>query len=135
MRSMRRVPPALVVAMSLFTPVAALRAQDAGAPRAGADASSPRVSLDGRWELLLDREDTGLARGLQAGSGPSWERAPKVAVPGPLESNPQASDYDGVVWYRCKLPAAQAPPGGHLLLQFDEVDWRADVWLDGQALG
>src|SRR5262245_22773016 len=109
MRSMRRVLPALVIGTSLFTSMAVLRAQDAGVSLAGTDAGSPRVSLDGRWDLLLDREDTGLMRGLQAGSGPGWERALKIAVPGPLESNSQASDYDGVAWYRCQLPVAHAP--------------------------
>src|SRR5262245_753974 len=135
MRSMSRVPPALVIATSLFIPVAVLHGQDAGVSAPPGDAASPRVSLDGRWDLLLDREDTGVTRGLQAGSGPGWDRPLKVAVPGPLESNTQASDYDGVAWYRCVLPAAHVPPGGHLLLQFDDVDWRADAWLDGQLLG
>ncbi|HEX5008755.1 MAG TPA: hypothetical protein VFY71_00035 [Planctomycetota bacterium] len=132
---MSRVPPALVIATSLFVLVAVLHGQDAGVSGPPGDAASPRVSLDGRWELLLDRENTGLTRGLQAGSGPGWDRALKVAVPGPLESNTQASEYDGVAWYRCALPAAHAPPGGHLLLQFEEVDWRVDAWLDGQLLG
>jgi Glycosyl hydrolases family 2, TIM barrel domain len=136
---MSRALPALVTSLALLVVHSTARGQDDAAPISvpppAADSASPRVSLDGRWDLVLDRENNGVTRGLQLGRGPGWERALKVAVPGPLESNPQATDYDGVAWYRCVLPAATAPEGGRLLLLLDEIDWRADAWLDGESLG
>lgn len=38
-------------------------------------------------------------------------------------------------WYRCEFPAASPTPGGKLWLDFDGINWKADVWLNGEQLG
>src|SRR5262245_633900 len=98
---MRRVLPGLILTTLTIGFAAPLRGQEAGA---GAAASSPRISLDGRWDLLVDRENAGAAKGVMSGSGPAWDKVFKVAVPGPFETQPQAAGFDGIVWYRLILP-------------------------------
>ena len=129
---MLRALPGLILTTLTMLLVAPLQGQGAGA---GPAASSPRVALDGRWDLLVDRENAGAARGLQSGVGPAWDKAAKVNVPGPFETQSTAAGFDGVVWYRLQLPAAAAPPGGKLWLEFDAAEWRAEVFLDGASLG
>jgi len=110
-------------------------AQTASIP---ADAGARTLaSLEGRWDLLLDPEDRGSARGLPTGDSPAWSDAFKIFVPGVLEATSQTMGYDGVAWYRTVLPALVSPPAdrGRLLLEFAAVNWRADVWLDGTLLG
>ncbi len=135
----RRLGRAFATAVLVLSVGAAAPAQDpTGDPTpAGAEpvAASPRIELPARWDLLLDKDNAGSLRGLPGGTGPAWDGALRVAVPGPFECNPQAARYDGAVWYRCALPEAQAPPGGRLFLQFEEANWRAEAWLDGSSLG
>jgi hypothetical protein len=95
------------------------------------------ISLEGRWDLLLDPDNRGLQNGLSSGTGRPWAEPLKVFVPGVLEAAPAAAGYDGIAWYRTTLPAVPSPPAGagRLMLQFGAVNWRADVWLDGRPLG
>lgn len=128
-RPMSRVIHAFVA--GLLGAVLSATAVGQVAPAEGA----PRRPLDGRWDLVLDRDNVGLKRGLQDPASPGWSNALKVLVPGPFESHPQAAAYDGVAWYRVELPATPTPAGGRLWLQFEDVNWRVDGWLEGQALG
>ena len=100
-------------------------------------AAAQSVSLDGRWDLLLDPEDRGLAQPLQDGTHARWSQALGVGVPGAFETTPETVGYDGIVWYRRRIP--DVPPAAsadeHLLLEFDGCNVRADVWLDGRHLG
>lgn len=38
-------------------------------------------------------------------------------------------------WYRTEFTAADPAPGGRCWLDFDGINWKADVWLNGAALG
>lgn len=95
------------------------------------------LALDGTWDVVLDPQADGVARGLPSGAGAGWRAPLAVAVPGALEVHPKAVGYDGVSWYRRRIPpvASPAPDAGRLWLAFDSVDARADVWLDGRSLG
>ncbi|MGQ0554227.1 MAG: hypothetical protein ACT4PU_13530 [Planctomycetota bacterium] len=94
------------------------------------------LSLDGRWDLLLDHENIGLVSGWSDGEARPWADALKVPVPGPLELQAKAADFDGVAWFRRALPELPALGSGQrLLLEFEQANWRVDVWLDGQSLG
>ncbi len=95
------------------------------------------ISLDGTWEFLLDptnkhKEDPG-----RLADSAAWANALPMAIPGILESLPETVGYDGVVWYRRDLPAVVSPASseGKLMLAFDNVNYRAEVWLDGEFLG
>jgi len=138
-RPLRKPLAAFVTVAAVLLCGAAAQGQEPAGAEAVAIASqaaaSPRLELPARWDLLLDKKNSGLERGLQAGTGPAWDDALRVAVPGPFESHPQAAGHDGPVWYRCALPEAHAPPDGRLFLVFEEANWRAEAWLDGERLG
>lgn len=44
-------------------------------------------------------------------------------------------NYHGVIWFRREFQAEEAWRGHVVRLQFDGVDYFADVWLNGQPLG
>lgn len=90
--------------------------------------------LTGQWQFAFDPDD--------AGRDARWERATApfdrtITVPFPPESKASGIDDPGphrVVWYRREvaLPALDRAAGQRLLLHFGAVDYRADVWVDGQ---
>jgi beta-galactosidase/beta-glucuronidase len=61
-----------------------------------------------------------------------------IVVPYPWQSklaeqcNP---DYCGVAWYRRTFDVPKEWQGKRVFLRFGAVDYRADVWLNGQKLG
>ncbi len=93
------------------------------------------LSLNGWWEFEQDPQDEGTAQGWHHGR----PLAQRILVPYPVESrlsgigDRMASD---VVWYR---RAVAIPPDfasrSRLRLHFGAVDYRADVWWNGQYLG
>lgn len=103
---------------------------------AGRAAQGSSVPLDGTWDLLFDHEQRGLAQGLSDPDHPRWNAALRVTVPGAWESLPEGAGYDGVAWYRRRVP--ELPETGaadeRLLLEFQGINAHADVWVDGQLL-
>ena len=94
------------------------------------------LDLAGTWDVLRDEFDHGVTAGWSAPDAPAWGGALAVDVPGILESRPETVGYDGVAWYRTRVPALPDPENGdRLRLIFDDVNHRADVWLDGEHLG
>lgn len=86
-------------------------------------------SLNGLWDCAIR---------------PALETCPQefseqVLVPFPIESSlsglGRAVDATQRVWYRRSIDVPTAAPGHVWLLHFGAVDWRAEVWLDGRALG
>ncbi len=98
------------------------------------------VSLDGTWEFAFDDEDHGVrARWFaQPGAGPFTRR---ITVPFPPESPASGVGDRGihpVVWYRRRIPREILAGGGdrqqRVLIHFGAVDFRAQVWFDGQLV-
>lgn len=100
------------------------------------------LDLDGTWAFAYDDDDRGLAqRWFRPDAAERFDR--KIVVPYPPES-PASGIADPVghrvLWYRRELAAgmvsglrtAQRP---RVLLHFGAVDFRADVWVDGQHVG
>jgi beta-galactosidase/beta-glucuronidase len=91
------------------------------------------IDLCGEWGFAYDDADAGL----QAG----WPDAPEpfdrtIIVPFPPESTASGiadRGYHPVVWYRRTFRADQAPDH-RLLLHFGAVDYRAQVWVNGQLV-
>ncbi|HLS72244.1 MAG TPA: glycoside hydrolase family 2 TIM barrel-domain containing protein [Actinomycetaceae bacterium] len=106
---------------------------DAGYPRPQLCRPSWLV-LDGPWQFAADPEEVGVAMG--------WHRTDhsfrdEIQVPFPPGSELSGISSEGatdVVWYRRVVSAEELAglgPGEVLLLHFEAVDFRADVWVDG----
>jgi beta-galactosidase/beta-glucuronidase len=97
------------------------------------------ASLDGTWEFAHDDEDAGTAaRWFDASAEPFTQH---IEVPFPPESPASgvgARGFHPVVWYRRRVAhdvLLDAVEGGRrVLLHFGAVDYRAQVWLDGQLV-
>ena len=95
-------------------------------------ASTQVVSLDGPdWLLATDPGNVGRKEQWQQGPRPD---ARKASVPWILQGT--FPGYHGVAWYwRQFTPPTLPHPGGRALLRFGAVDYLAEVWLNGQAVG
>jgi beta-galactosidase/beta-glucuronidase len=99
------------------------------------------VSLDGEWEFGYDDTDEGVAGRWFAPSGTGLFSR-QIRVPFPPESPASGIGDRGihpVVWYRRRIPRASLLEGGvgprRVLIHFGAVDFRAQVWCDGQLAG
>lgn len=92
------------------------------------------IDLCGAWEFAFDDANVGIAEG--------WITRPEVfdrtiQVPFPPESRASGIAETGphpVVWYRRAFQVAPADRQERLLLHFGAVDYRADVWVNGQLV-
>ncbi len=121
-------------------------------PRAlAADATIPRPdhprpdamrakwsNLNGTWQFRFDPGDEGLRSGWEKPEAPGFDRT--IVVPFPWESElsgiHRPKDAPKIGWYRrrFRIPA-EFPKGHRVWLRFGAVDWRADVWVNGQSVG
>lgn len=88
-------------------------------------------TLNGTWEFATDPEDLGL--------GGHWEHddtdfPATINVPFPPESPASGvrDEHVEIVWYRYRLTRDRPIAGRRLILHFAGVDYRADVWVNGQ---
>ncbi|GAA2719584.1 glycoside hydrolase family 2 protein [Cellulomonas aerilata] len=94
--------------------------------------------LCGTWQFAFDDTDTGVAeRWYRAdAAGAAFDR--EILVPFPPESRLSGvheRGYHPVVWYRRTFAEPVRAAGERLLLHFGAVDYRADVWVNGQHVG
>jgi beta-galactosidase/beta-glucuronidase len=102
------------------------------------------TSLDGRWDFAFDDAEEGLpARWFQdtPAAAAAFDRA--IMVPYPPESPDSGIGVRGihpVVWYRLRIAHSVLTAESHdgsgrrVLIHFGAVDYRAQVWLDGQLV-
>jgi beta-glucuronidase len=118
-------------------------------------------SLDGDWKSIIDPYETGFydyrrdQRDLS--SEPSraetfyldvkpdspgerveydFDSSPSLKVPGDWNTQrPELLYYEGSVWYRKKFDFSGATEDRRVFLRFGAVNYRADVYLNGQKLG
>jgi hypothetical protein len=92
------------------------------------------VDLCGEWQFAYDDDDRGLRE--------AWQRRDEVfdrtiIVPFPPES-PASGIGDpsphAIMWYRRTFVVDAADRAGRLLLHFGAVDYRAQVWVNGQLV-
>jgi len=93
--------------------------------------SIPVASLDGRWWLAIDPQNIGREQRWFESPQPN-SRAAKV----PWIIQEEFPGYHGVAWYWKDFVApTNAYPRGRFLLRFWAVDYKAEVWLNGQPIG
>jgi len=89
------------------------------------------LCLNGDWRLALDPEDVGVKE--------RWfeEQHTPDAIPVRVPSvwDLWAPDYDGVGWYFRDFEVGGDFKADVLELQFEAVDYYAEVWLNGARLG
>jgi len=86
-------------------------------------------TLNGLWDCAIRPHSEGRPK--------NFDR--RILVPFPVESalsgigrSISAKDQ---IWYRRVIDVPAAAPGTTWWLHFGAVDWRAEVWIDGQYLG
>ena len=92
-------------------------------------------NLNGVWEFAFDRGDLGRLERWQEKRELN-ER--KIVVPFAPESVLSGIHDDGIhplCWYARNFDLPDALRGRRVLLHFGAVDYRAEVWLNGQRLG
>ncbi len=118
---------AVATLQGLRLPSASAQAADT----ASASLCGQVVSLDGPWLLATDPKNAGR-------EGKWWTEprpdARKTKVPWIIQVT--FPGYHGVAWYWKDFEAPANPlPQGRTLLRFWQVDYKADVWLNGTHLG
>jgi beta-galactosidase/beta-glucuronidase len=92
------------------------------------------MDLNGPWQFGYDDTDQGLDHRWQIAGQGSFDRT--ITVPFPPESTLSGiadTGFHPVVWYRRTFNAAP-DAGGRLLLHFGAVDYRAQVWVNGELV-
>ncbi len=118
----------LLVALLALAPAPAQGARPMNAPAQ----STTVVSLDGEgWVLATDPQNVGRDQAWY--SAPPPEAKP-TRVPWTIQS--VFPGYSGVAWYWRDVEAPANPhKGGRYLLRFWDVDYLADVWVNGKHVG
>lgn len=90
------------------------------------------TSLDGQWALAIDPQNVG--REQKWFQKPAMEGAKPAKVPWILQA--AFPGFHGVAWYARDFVAPPKPdPASRCLLRFQQVDYLADVWLNGIHVG
>ncbi len=97
-------------------------------------ATPTSISLEGRWQFWPDPEaSTDLSPVSELPENLNQQTWKGIQVP----SNwfLEGQDLSGVVWYQRHFSVTPSLKGKVFTLQFDGIDYSADVWLNGQYLG
>jgi Glycosyl hydrolases family 2, sugar binding domain/Glycosyl hydrolases family 2, TIM barrel domain/Glycosyl hydrolases family 2 len=129
------------IALSALVLLAAVcRAEDIPRPEHPTpDAVRPHWSnLNGKWDFRFDATDVGNAERWFEPAAKGFDA--KIVVPFGWESElsgiGKAKDAPKVGWYRRSFEVPKEfPKGDRVWLRFGAVDWRADVWVDGEKIG
>ncbi|MCJ7795781.1 MAG: beta galactosidase jelly roll domain-containing protein, partial [Thermoleophilia bacterium] len=91
------------------------------------------VSLDGEWRYKKDPERTGEAERLFASevSRGDWG---VMSIPVNWYKT-EVGNYHGVIWFAREFRLAEELKAKELFLRLGAVDYKADVWLNGEYLG
>ena len=90
------------------------------------------ITLSGRWKLARDPANEG--KRLKWQETPPASDARPAPVPGIIQQ--VFPGYHGVAWYWTTFPTpSAAAPGTFHAVRFEEVDYFAEVWLNGAFLG
>jgi beta-galactosidase/beta-glucuronidase len=101
-------------------------------PAAAEDvATTSVIPLDGQWRLTIDPQNVGREQQWHLSARPEAKR---TKVPWIIQE--AFPGYHGVAWYWRDFEAPANPhAGGRYLLRFWQVDYLADVWVNGFRVG
>ncbi|GAA4730147.1 glycoside hydrolase family 2 protein [Flavisolibacter ginsenosidimutans] len=141
----------------LFFALLFLKEVYAQAPLITAVPARKTVSLNGRWQYIVDPYETGFYdyrfkerrendreaywnTDVQANKTDRKEHGYvdkySLNVPGDWNSQaPQFLYYEGTVWYKKSFDYQKSSATNRVFLYFDAVNYRADVYLNGKKLG
>src|SRR5450759_3151319 len=88
-----------------------------------------------RWQFQLDQDNRGEQ---EVWFAADYDRSgwAEVDVPGPWDLyQPALWSYEGVAWYAVTIPAEWVMSGQWQRLVFQRVNYHAQVWLNGVAVG
>jgi len=125
MRTLRGIRGAACVA-AFIVPAACLAGR-------GSARGREVMSLDGTWQIVFDEKNEGRERQWVRGDRFPCNRAREAVVPGCWELIEK--DYEGVAFYRRSFTVPETWAGKVVRLQFDAVNFRAEVWLNAHAVG
>ena len=129
---------AALAAVSLGALLALTPAASADAPTPGAPFSngqSARFTLGGKWYLRRDPANAGLRqRFAKTSNFASWT---PITVPNSFNAGDASEvSYTGsVAWYGTEFTRPRTPRGSRWILQFNSVNYRATVFLNGRQIG
>ena len=107
-------------------------AVSAALAQAGQTTTATVISLDGTWSLATDPHNVG--REQKWFEKAQLDAAKSAKVPWIIQEAFPA--YHGVVWYTREFSAPSNPcANGRTLLRFWQVDYLAEVWLNGVPVG
>jgi hypothetical protein len=138
----RRYPPALTAAFALaigiVTSARAAFAEPNPTHRIAHEAAAKTparqlLSLDGDWQIVFDSENEGREGGWQHEAAFASRDRRKIGVPSCWEEIEQ--DYEGVAFYGRHFNVPRLWKGKTVRLQFDAVNYVAEVWLNDRVVG
>ena len=101
------------------------------------------ISLDGKWQAIVDQYDTGTGKKLFLDRQPSskteflefsWSGGLELDVPGDWNHQDESLRwYEGTVWYSRHFSASRED-GRCRILYFAGVSMRCSVWLNGEKV-
>ena len=89
--------------------------------------------LDGQWDIVFDVRNEGRSGKWQQPQAFQGLKKREITVPSCWEEIEQ--DYEGVAWYRREFDVAAGWKERHVRLCFDAVNYRAEVWVNGEVVG
>lgn len=90
--------------------------------------------LDGSWRVIFDQQNKGRTLNWQHEENfCGYHDIEQVSVPACLEEFRQ--DYEGVAWYGKTFDLPADWHGKTIRLSFEAVNYRAEVWVNGEAAG
>ncbi|MCU7496653.1 MAG: hypothetical protein HF314_18140 [Ignavibacteria bacterium] len=94
-------------------------------------ALSQQVSLDGRWLFAVDTAGSFTIENLK--SQAKWREA--IAPMSWQVQFPELRDYQGVAWYSKTFSLPGQAKDGRVIIHFEAVDYKADVFINGRPAG
>ncbi|WP_169083355.1 glycoside hydrolase family 2 protein [Paenibacillus sp. PL91] len=93
------------------------------------------MNLNGIWSFEFDHENAGLQADWHKSKGQHFQS--QITVPfswsSPLSGI--GSDDKGIAWYYREMEWAPATENSKIFLRFGAVDYKADIWVNGNSIG